>query len=196
MESKDPGLRRQAAARLTSPFVRLAARTGISPNALTLIGLAIGLIAASMVAIGHTLAGGLVLLFSGLFDMLDGAVARKTGRSTKFGALMDSIIDRVSEAALLFGVLILYTSQGFSAGILVVLLALVGSFLTSYVRARAEGLGLTCSEGFFTRAERVIVLAIGLLVNQVFVALLVIAALSYVTVVERMVRVWRQARSQ
>lgn len=191
---------RQAASTIVSPFVRAAAKLHISPNALTLTGLVISLVSAVIVGSGYLLAGGLVMLFSGLFDMIDGALARSTGKTTKFGALMDSVSDRVSEAALLCALLVMYTLRGSTPGAFLAAAALVGSFLTSYIRARAEGLGLECRVGMFTRAERVIVLGLGLILDQALwqygalVAVAILAAFSYVTVVQRMAYVWKQTR--
>ena len=191
---------RQAASIIVSPFVRAAAKLHISPNALTLTGLVISLVSAVIVGSGYLLAGGLVMLFSGLFDMIDGALARSTGKTTKFGALMDSVSDRVSEAALLCALLVMYTLRGSTPGAFLAAAALVGSFLTSYIMARAEGLGLECRVGMFTRAERVIVLGLGLILDQALwqygalVAVAILAAFSYVTVVQRMAYVWKQTR--
>ena len=191
---------RQAASTIVSPFVRAAAKLHISPNALTLTGLVISLVSAVIVGSGYLLAGGLVMLFSGLFDMIDGALARSTGKTTKFGALMDSVSDRVSEAALLCALLVMYTLRGSTPGAFLAAAALVGSFLTSYIRARAEGLGLECRVGMFTRAERVIVLGLGLILDQALwqygalVAVAILAAFSYVTVVQRVAYVWKQTR--
>ena len=191
---------RQAASTIVSPFVRAAAKLHISPNALTLTGLVISLVSAVIVGSGYLLAGGLVMLFSGLFDMIDGALARSTGKTTKFGALIDSVSDRVSEAALLCALLVMYTLRGSTPGAFLAAAALVGSFLTSYIRARAEGLGLECRVGMFTRAERVIVLGLGLILDQALwqygalVAVAILAAFSYVTVVQRMAYVWKQTR--
>ena len=192
---------RQAASIIVSPFVRAAAKLHISPNALTLTGLVISLVSAVIVGSGYLLAGGLVMLFSGLFDMIDGALARSTGKTTKFGALMDSVSDRVSEAALLCALLVMYTLRGSTPGAFLAAAALVGSFLTSYIRARAEGLGLECRVGMFTRAERVIVLGLGLILDQALwqygalVAVAILAAFSYVTVVQRVAYVWKQTRN-
>ena len=140
---------RQAASTIVAPFVRAAAKLHISPNALTLTGLVISLVSAVIVGSGYLLAGGLVMLFSGLFDMIDGAVARSTGKTTKFGALMDSVSDRVSEAALLCALLVMYTLRGSTSGAFLLPLP-CRSFLTSYIRARAEGRGWSvvgCSPG-------------------------------------------------
>lgn len=192
--------RRQISTVVVPPFVRAAAKLHLSPNALTLIGLVICMVAAVIVGMGHLLVGGLVMLFSGLFDMLDGAVARASGKVTKFGGLMDSVADRASEAALLSALLVLYTFRGSTPGVLLAIAALTGSFFTSYIRARAEGLGIDCKVGVLTRAERVIVLGLGLVLDQftrqygALVAVSIIAVFSYITVFQRMVHVWKQTR--
>ncbi|MBI2957632.1 MAG: CDP-alcohol phosphatidyltransferase family protein [Chloroflexi bacterium] len=182
------------------PLVRAAVRLRVSPNVLTVVGLVTCLAAAALVGSGNLLLGGLVVLLAGLFDLLDGAVARASGMTSRFGALVDSVADRVSEAALLCALVVLYTTRGQNAGIWLSLAALVGSFLTSYVRARAEGLGLQDSVGVLTRAERVAVLALGLVLDGVtqqagaLIATAIIAVFSYVTVVQRVAHAWKQTR--
>jgi CDP-diacylglycerol--glycerol-3-phosphate 3-phosphatidyltransferase len=159
------------------------------------------IVAAYVIATGHLLVGGVLILGSGLFDLLDGALARFNKQTTRFGAVLDSTVDRISEAATLCGLLIWYVSQeGATMEIVLVLVVLVGSFLVSYIRARAEGLGWECQVGLFTRAERVIVLAIGLLlggvsISSVFVALCVLALFVIVTVAQRLVYLWKQQKS-
>jgi CDP-diacylglycerol--glycerol-3-phosphate 3-phosphatidyltransferase len=136
------------------------------------------------------------VLVAGLFDILDGALARFTNRTTKFGAILDSTLDRLSEALLLFGLLILYLNSAYTIEILLIFGVMVGSFLISYIRARAEGLGIECKTGLFTRAERVIILALGLIVNQILIALIILAVFTFITVVQRIVHVWQQTRKQ
>jgi CDP-diacylglycerol--glycerol-3-phosphate 3-phosphatidyltransferase len=183
-------------------MVRILSRSGLTPNILTLINLALNLVAAYVIATGHFLPGGVLILCSGLFDLLDGALARFTKRTTRFGAVLDSTVDRVSEAATLCGLLIWYVSQeGATLEVMLVLAVLVGSFLVSYIRARAEGVGWQCQVGLFTRAERVIVLAIGLLINRVFahsvfVALCILAVFVFVTVAQRLVYLWKQEKTK
>jgi len=181
-------------------MVGLLSKSGITPNTLTLINLALNIVAAYLIATGHFIIGGVLILVSGLFDLLDGALARFSKRTTKFGAVLGSTVDRISEAATLCGLLIWYVAEGTTLGIVLVLVVLVGSFLVSYIRARAEGLGWQCRVGLFTRAERVIVLAIGLLVSgvsihSVFGALCILAIFVLVTVVQRLVYLWKQQRS-
>jgi CDP-diacylglycerol--glycerol-3-phosphate 3-phosphatidyltransferase len=187
-----PGIRRNLGHRIADPIVRILSKTGITPNALTLINLALNIVAAYVIAIGHFLPGGILVLVSGLFDLLDGALARFANKTTKFGAILDSTVDRMSEAAILFGLLIWYSGHEGRLEVALVFAVLIGSFLVSYVRARAEGLGWQCQVGLFTRAERVIVLAIGLLVNQVLIAVCILVVFVFVTVGQRLIYLWKQ----
>jgi CDP-diacylglycerol--glycerol-3-phosphate 3-phosphatidyltransferase len=186
-------IRRNVAYRITHPVVRILSKSGITPNALTFINLAVNLIAAYVISTGHFLLGGVLVLVAGLFDLLDGALARFTEQATRFGAILDSVVDRISEAAILCGLLIWYIPQE-EAGLEIVLIfiVLIGSFLVSYIRARAEGLGWQCQVGLFTRAERVIVLAIGLLANQIFIALCILVVFVFITIVQRLVYLRKQ----
>lgn len=190
-------IRKNLGSRIANPIVRILGRTGMNPDVLSSIGLAIDIGAAYLVATGHFFLGGVLVLIAGLFDLLDGALARFTKQTTKFGAILDSTFDRVSEAAIFCGLLISFMSRGATTlEIVLIFVALVGSFLVSYTRARAEGLGLECKVGLFTRAERVIVLAIGLLINQIFIALWVLVGFVYITVAQRLFYLWRQARTK
>ncbi|MBA7504430.1 Phosphatidylinositol phosphate synthase [subsurface metagenome] len=184
-------IRANLAARITNPIMGILSKSGIKPDVLTFIGLAISIGAAYVIATGHFLLGGVLILVAGLFDLLDGALARFVKQTRKFGAILDSTIDRISEAAIFCGLLVWYMLEGSTLEVVLIVAVLIGSFLVSYVRARAEGLGLECKIGLFTRAERVIVLAIGLMVNQIVIALLILAVLVYVTVVQRLVHLWR-----
>ena len=189
------GIRRSLGYRIADPVVRILSKTGVTPNALTLINLALNITAAYIIAIGHFLPGGILVLVSGLFDLLDGALARFTNKTTKFGAILDSTVDRVSEAAVLFGLLIWYSGHDGGLELALIFAVLIGSFLVSYVRARAEGLGWQCQVGLFTRAERVIVLAIGLLIHQVLIVLCILVVFVFVTVGQRLVYLWKQGRA-
>lgn len=188
-------IRRTAGSRIAGPIVGVLSRTGISPNAVTSLSLALSVATAGLVATGHFLLGGLLVLVSGLCDLLDGALARSTKRTTRFGAILDSTVDRASEAIVFCGLLIWYLPRGATLVPVLILVALIASFLVSYIRARAEGLGLQCQVGLFTRAERVIVLAVGLLVNQVIIALWVLVIFACVTVAQRLLYLWKQGNS-
>jgi len=188
------GFRRNLGSRITGPAVRILGKSGIRPDVLSAIGLAVTIGAAYLIATGHFFYGGVLILVSGFFDLLDGAVARFTGQTSKFGAILDSTFDRISEAAIFCGLLISFMTRGIAWEIVLIFIALIGSFLVSYIRARAEGLGLECKVGLFTRAERVIVLAAGLLINQVIIAIWILVVLVYVTVAQRMLYLRRQTK--
>ena len=164
---------------------------------LTLLGLGWAIGAAVAIAKGYFLLGGFLLLLSGAFDLFDGTLARATSQVTKFGALLDSTIDRLCEAAIFLGLLSFYLGQSFTWGPLLIFIAFVGSILVSYIRARGEGMGVKCEVGIFTRAERVIVLALGLLLTPVYshsilIALGILAVLAWVTVIQRLVYIRQQ----
>ena len=138
------------------PAAAALAWAGVSPDAVTVVGLLVAFAAAGLVAAGYLLAGGLVLLGSGAFDMLDGALARSTGKAGPFGALLDSTVDRVSEAAILFGVSVYFILEDSPLIVVLAFLAVTGSFMVSYVRARAEALDVDCEVGVMTRTEGVL----------------------------------------
>jgi len=191
-------VRKVAAHRLSHPIVRLLARTGVTPNALTWFGLLLSLGAAVLIALKQPFAAGFVVLFAGLFDMLDGALARFTDKTTRFGAILDSTLDRLGEVVVLLGLLIFFARELSTPGILVVGFTLPGALMVSYLRARAEAAGLTGEVGFFTRTERVIILSLGLLLSGIDYALItslgIIAFFSYLTIVQRLLHVWHQTK--
>jgi len=193
------GVRKTVADRVTEPAVRLLARTSITPNAVTWSGFLLTIGAAALIITEHLVAAGFLVLIAGFVDIVDGALARRTNQTTRFGAILDSTLDRFSEAVLLLGILVLYARDQSFAQILLVGAALVGSLLVSYIRARAEALGLECEAGLFTRTERVIVLALGLLLSQVvdyalITALAIIVVFSFVTIVQRLIYIRQQTR--
>lgn len=196
--AKLSGIRRTLGHYIIQPVLGLLARTPITPSTITWLGFLVAVGAAALIVTGHLFAAGFVVLVGGFFDMLDGALARQTNRVTRFGAILDSTLDRLSEAVLLIGILVTFSREQSAIPTLLAGLALVGSLLVSYIRARAEALGLECEVGLFTRPERVIVLALGLLLNQVFDALLIavaiIAVLSFFTAGQRLIYAWQQTR--
>jgi CDP-diacylglycerol--glycerol-3-phosphate 3-phosphatidyltransferase len=192
---------------LTIRVIRPLARLGITPNMLTCLGLILSGITAVVLAQGLLFVGGWLVLFAGIFDMFDGAMARVQNAATTFGAFLDSTLDRYSESIILFG-LLYYALQhpGLqdrlwpvaneqSWMITFAFIAVVGSLMVSYTKARAEGLGLECKTGLLARPERVVLLAIGLLTHTGIWALALLAVLSNVTAVERIIVVWRAAKS-
>jgi len=195
-----PEFRKVQANYFTLPVVRILARTKVSPNTLTWLGLLLAVGTAVVVGFGHLFVAGFMVIVAGFFDMLDGALARYTARTSRAGAILDSVIDRISEAALLLGIIVFYIYQQFTVEVMVAGLALIASFMVSYVRARAEAMGVDCQVGLFTRTERVVVLALGLLLsrfdNALLIALVVIAAFSLITIGQRLIYVWRQTRGR
>jgi CDP-diacylglycerol--glycerol-3-phosphate 3-phosphatidyltransferase len=191
-------IRKTVAYHFTEPVARLLARTAITPSAITWFGFLLAMVAATLIITGHLFIAGLVVLTAGFFDILDGALARYTNRVTRFGAILDATLDRLSEAVVLLGILVLYTRELLVAPVLLVGVALIGSLMVSYIRARAEALGIKCPVGLFTRAERVVVLALGLLLGQfdgaLVVALAVIALFSFITAGQRLLYVWQQTK--
>ena len=190
-------LRKKAQQAIAGPVVPVLNKLGITPNVLTTIGVLINLAAAVVIGFGHVFWGGIIFLLAGLFDLLDGALARYLGKTTRFGALYDSTSDRLTEGALFLSFIFITGESLWPFNVIwqlvLIFLAMLGSFLTSYIRARAEGLNIDCTVGLFTRVERVIILALGLLLNQVFIALAIVVVLSFVTVGQRFVHVLRQA---
>lgn len=179
---------------IAEPVARLVAKTGVHPNAVTLFGFILNAGAAWVLATGHFLIGGFLVLFAGVFDLLDGALARVTGKGTIFGALLDSTIDRYSEAVLLFGLLIYFARRGDTTEVILIFAAIAGSMLISYIRARAEGLGLDAEVGIMRRTLRICTLALGLLINQVLIFLWILAILTHFTAWHRLFYVWRRTR--
>jgi CDP-diacylglycerol--glycerol-3-phosphate 3-phosphatidyltransferase len=178
------------------PLGRGIARTGLTPNMISVIGYLGNVGAAVLVARGELVLGGVVMLIFSAFDLLDGAVARATNRVTRFGAVFDAVLDRLSEATLLFGLVVYYEDKGNSeTEIFLIYAGLVGSVMVSYVRARAESFGIELREGLFTRPERVVLLGAGLILNFVLVALWVLAVLTNLTALQRLYAVYRKAKA-
>jgi CDP-diacylglycerol--glycerol-3-phosphate 3-phosphatidyltransferase len=192
-------LPRSAPRWLIDPAVDLLARSGVTPNMLTVGGVAGNGVAAVLCAAGEFFPAGLVMLAFSLLDLLDGALARATNRATDFGSVFDAVMDRVSEAAVLFGLLVWFSGRGDRTEELLIFVALAGSMLVSYVRARAEIVGLRMREGVFTRAERVALLGGALILEPLWgdivtAALWVLAVLTVATGAQRLGLVWWQTR--
>ena len=192
---KDKGEIKNRLRRFLDPVVNLLAALGVTPTMVTMFGIVLSAVGALFAARGSLFVSGIILLVSGLCDTLDGSLARLQGTVSKFGAFIDSTGDRIMEL-FYFGALIFYfLGQGTFGAIMifVVLVALSGSLLTSYVRARAEGLGLECLVGWLERPERVTALVIGLLLGRVMlvISILFIAVMSVFTVFQRIIHVKR-----
>jgi len=183
-------------------LARFVSRLPITPNQVTVAGTLFTFGAAVLVGFGHLVWAGIVLALSGTFDILDGALARATKRSYPYGAFLDSTFDRYSEAAIYIGLAVYFLNQGgrwMRWEVLGCMLALAGSFLVSYVRARAQSLGFKCDSGIFARPERVVATVAGLVlpIPGILPAVVgLLAVLTNFTAVQRILEVWGQARAQ
>ena len=166
------------------PLAARAGQLGLTPNRITTVGCVLSVLAAGLVYVGYWGAGGAMFLFAGGLDMLDGAVARTHGQATPFGALWDSTLDRIGEAAMFIAVALHFA--GTKPLLFAALVAWFASLLTSYVRARTEGLGGYCNEGWITRPERVVLLAAGLMFGVLEVVVWLLAAGGALTVAQRL----------
>jgi len=173
---------------------RKVGRTGITPNMISLVGLAGNLLAAYLVTQEALLAAGVVYLVFSALDFVDGAVARATGMVSKFGAVFDAVLDRASEAIVLVACAWYFADRGEQVQAAVAYAGLFGSIAVSYMRARAETNGLSMREGLFRRQERVVLLGLGLVFNGLTIAIWVLAALANLTAVQRFVLITRGLR--
>jgi CDP-diacylglycerol--glycerol-3-phosphate 3-phosphatidyltransferase len=176
-------------------------RVPVTPNQVTIIGLALTFVAGGLVAFGHLRWAGVVLIVAGSFDILDGALARSTHASYPYGAFLDSTLDRYSEGAIYVGLAAYFVGMGGPLQrwlVLATLAALAGSFLVSYVRARAQSLGFTCETGLFARPERVVLTVVGLILGGVVLygVVFLLAILTNFTALQRIREVWLQGRAQ
>jgi CDP-diacylglycerol--glycerol-3-phosphate 3-phosphatidyltransferase len=193
--------------RIIDAIVKALARSHTNPNLLTFFGLLVNIGCGVLYGYGRFFTAGLLLIFAALLDILDGQVARRRGRVTRFGAFFDSVLDRYSDIIVYVGIMVFYASDNAHRSILYVALtglALVGSVLVSYSRARAESLSIACKVGFLERPERLVLLIIGSLtavgdpsnpfLHKMPQVLWVLAVLSHWTVVHRIYHTWLQSR--
>jgi CDP-diacylglycerol--glycerol-3-phosphate 3-phosphatidyltransferase len=175
-------------------IVRWLALSRIHPNVLTFLGLVINIVAAYLFAAGSFRWAGAVVIGAGLFDMVDGRVARETNRVTRFGGFFDSVLDRYSDLALLMGLLVYYASINRFFYVVLTAIVMTGSVMVSYTRARSENTIPRCKVGFLERPERVVLLIIGALADRMAPVLWVIAVLSNLTVIHRMIYTWQETK--
>lgn len=175
--------------RMAESVARLLARTGAHPNHVTIAAMLLNAGVAVVIAMGHVQLGGVLILVVALIDTLDGALARVTQKSTTFGALLDSTLDRYSEGFILLGLLVHLGAGGNSLGVALCFVVLLGSLMVSYTRARAEGLGMKCEVGIAPRPERVAILSIGLIIDWTLPALAILAVLTHLTALQRILHV-------
>jgi CDP-diacylglycerol---glycerol-3-phosphate 3-phosphatidyltransferase len=175
--------------------VSVLAATGLTPNMFTFLGLAVNSWAAAEFAMGNFRAAAAILFLAGFLDMADGQVARRVGRVTAFGAFLDSTLDRYSDLALYMGLVVHYTLIGRPFYLALAAVAMASSFMVSYSRARAESLIPLCKVGFMERPERLVLLIMGGAFNRMAQVLWVIAAISTLTVIHRVVYTWQELRA-
>lgn len=179
---------------ITHPIARILEKLGLHPNTVTLLGLLLNIGTGAVLASGRLVLGGVFVLLASAVDSLDGALARVSGAKSRFGAFLDSTLDRISEGALLFGLLAWLLRQDATMEVYLVFLILLGSVMVSYTRARAEGVGYTCKVGILTRLERVVLLGAGLIFGWVRPTLIVMAIFTWFTVAQRVWHVYRESR--
>ncbi len=178
--------------RALTPLARLLIRVHVNANQVSITGVLLNIVVTGLVATDYLTFAGIVFLAAGFLDVLDGVIARLTKRESPFGAFLDSTLDRVSEGVVLSAVAYRFALEGNAVDAALVLLALLGSLLVSYTRARAEGLGAECKVGVATRAERVLLLAAGMITGLLALAVYLLIALSAITVSQRIARTFRQ----
>ena len=188
-------LARVWSARLIGPVARFLGRLGLTPNAVTFLGFLMTAAVAVILATGRTQLASVLLIFTLAFDAVDGTLARITGRISRFGAFLDSTLDRWAEVVLYGALVWLFLRNGQDQGVLLSTAAMAMSLLVSYTRARAEGIGVQCKEGIFTRFERLVILIAGLLFNQIIWALSIIAFLAGITAIQRIWLTWQLVRA-
>ena len=181
---------------ITEPIARFFIFVGATPNHVTLLGLLLMAGVAVIIAFGHLRVAGLLILIAAGADGVDGVMARLQGRASRFGAFFDSSLDRYSEALTLLGLFIFFQRQGDLQALSLIYVAIVGSLMVSYTRARAESLGLSCQRGILTRVERVIVLIVTLLLGQARIGLWILAVLSNFTALQRIYFVWKASNRE
>lgn len=194
-EPRRPLFRKETFRQLIYPLVRVLSAMRIRPDSLTAMGWAFSVGAATLFALGYAELAGGVMLFAGLFDALDGAVARESNQMSAFGAFLDSTLDRLSESAIFVGVIFFYAASSRPYEALLAGVAMTFSLMTSYARARGEGLGLKCEVGLLERAGRVLILSLFSLVGLLTVGVGLVAAGALVTTAQRILHVRRMTRT-
>ncbi|HLY29259.1 MAG TPA: CDP-alcohol phosphatidyltransferase family protein [Aggregatilineales bacterium] len=180
---------------LTTRIGQEGVRLGLSPDGITLLGLVLVVVAALLTAFGLFFFAGLVLILGALLDAVDGAIARAMNRQNRFGALLDSTLDRYADGFMFFAFAYFYAVRGDTLWMSVAIFALIGAYVVSYVRARAEGLGIrSIKEGWFDRLVRTVVLVVMLLTGLIVPGLVILAVGNHVTAIQRILVVWRTTR--
>ncbi|HPU30670.1 MAG TPA: CDP-alcohol phosphatidyltransferase family protein [Syntrophorhabdaceae bacterium] len=166
----------------------------INPNVFTALGLVFAYISCLSIAMGYNIIAGFALLISGFFDLLDGAMARISNKVTPFGGFLDSVLDRYSDMFVLYGIIVFFIKRSELFYCLITIIAIIGVAVIPYAKARAEAASIKCNTGILEKPERIIILLIGLFFNLLPYAVIVIAVLSHITVIQRIVFVWRESK--
>jgi CDP-diacylglycerol--glycerol-3-phosphate 3-phosphatidyltransferase len=185
---------RQWSRGIINPIARVVSLTGISPNGVTVIGFLLMIAVGLVLSQGYLRLAGLLLIVAAFFDAIDGALARAQDRVTPFGAFFDSTLDRYAEAAVFLGILVYFLRHDASTQVILTYTAIIGSLMVSYTRARGEGLGVSIRGGLLSRLERMVILVLFLLLNQLTIALWILAPLTNLTAVQRIWLTWRAMR--
>jgi CDP-diacylglycerol--glycerol-3-phosphate 3-phosphatidyltransferase len=194
-EPRRPFSYKEAFRQLIRPLARALSEMRVRPDVLTATGWVLALSAATLFALGYTRTAGAVMLLAGLFDALDGAVARESNQMSDFGAFLDSTLDRLSESAIFVGVIFFYTISSIPYAALLAGVAMTFSLMTSYTRARAEGLGLKCEVGILERAGRVVILSVFSVAGSLTLGIGLVAAGALVTTAQRILHVRRLTKT-
>jgi CDP-diacylglycerol--glycerol-3-phosphate 3-phosphatidyltransferase len=194
-EPRRPFSYKEVFRQLIRPLARTLSAMRVRPDVLTATGWVLALSAATLFALGYTRTAGAVMLFAGLFDALDGAVARESNQMSDFGAFLDSTLDRLSESAIFVGVIFFYTISSIPYAALLAGVAMTFSLMTSYTRARAEGLGLKCEVGILERAGRVVILSVFSVAGFLTLGIGLVAAGALVTTAQRILHVRRLTKT-
>jgi CDP-diacylglycerol--glycerol-3-phosphate 3-phosphatidyltransferase len=186
---------RKWGATVIQPIALFLARLGLTPNTITVLGFLMTAAVAVVLATGRTQLAGVLLIGTLAFDAVDGTLARLMGTTSRFGAFLDSTLDRWAEVVIYAALVWVFLENGQDNGVLLAVAALATSLMVSYTRARAEGAGFQCKEGLLTRFERIVILIAGLIFNQIIWALAIIAILAGFTAVQRIWVTWQAART-
>jgi CDP-diacylglycerol--glycerol-3-phosphate 3-phosphatidyltransferase len=186
---------RRWGATVIQPIALFLARLGLTPNTITVLGFLMTAAVAVVLATGRTQLAGVLLIGTLAFDAVDGTLARLMGTASRFGAFLDSTLDRWAEVVIYAALVWVFLKNGQDNGVLLAVAALATSLMVSYTRARAEGAGFQCKEGLLTRFERIVILIAGLIFNQVIWSLAIIAILAGFTAVQRIWVTWQAART-
>jgi len=187
---------RKWGATVIQPVALFLARLGLTPNAVTVLGFLMTAAVAVVLATGRTQLAGVLLIGTLAFDAVDGTLARLMGTTSRFGAFLDSTLDRWAEVVIYGALVWVFIENGQDNGVLLAVAAMATSLMVSYTRARAESIGIQCKEGLLTRFERLVILIAGLIFNLTIWALAIIAILAGLTAVQRIWVTWQAARTE